>query len=582
MARRADGSIIGRPTSPEEEETQRLLRQQAEQVGNGLLSWLNPFNWGFGGLLLVGLVGFGLYFFGATDRGREMIGNFFNGLSPEWQQRLAGWGASLGLLPEGLTGESATALMAIGRRHGVTGFNVDDYLQPDILFEAMTTQPQAVLSIARGLPRGGNTPSPTTQRAMGAVRAILNNSERLNTLLNSTNRANTYALLDTLSPVPFAPGALGTFIDAVGLQANGQVKPEFARFLTNMLNDNETQRNAALTEYLNQVAQTNASALQGLVRSVNLAEVSNVRLRGQLETLQGLATNATSMQTSLGIADNLRRQGTSAETLLAEASTITGVVNIMTTPEKLALLEPNLQRFGILANTQASQAPVSSPQRMILDFFGTGQNVDGRRGVAVNVQALHTFFKTVAQDPQNRSHIQRTREVMSGMMVMMGFQPSEGENIPPLNPQQVAAFFRNEANVRAFDTLLHQINPGRLPEGMRTAIAGLRDNWAPRGGNDTSYMDNGLAEVFGSPRSVEYLMTHRGGGSSLSFLPNGIESWIGSIMPTTISGLPAIIRENTSYLIEVRDALANAGVSLDGAAAAPARVPATAAPARNS
>lgn len=546
---------------------QTRIREQAQQ---SLFSWLNPFNWGFGGMVLMGLIGFGLYFFGFTDRGREMIGEFFNGLSPEWQERLAGWGSALGLLPEGVNGEAATALMGIGRRHGVTGFSVENYLQPDILYDAMLEQPQALLNIARTLPRGSNgAASETTRRAMDAVRGIVNNPQRLATLLNGTNRANTYALLETLSPIPFAPGALGAFINSVGLDRNGSPKPEFVRFINGALNTDEAQRNTAMLTYLGQIAESNPPALQALARSAQVDQITDPGIRAMIQGVQSVATSPESTRAGVGVAASLQQQGSSVEGLLSEVSTITGLVNVMTTPDKLALLAPNLQNLGVLANTARAEVPATTPQRVMLDFFGTG--INGQQGAATNVRALHTFFTTVAQDPTNRANIGQVRDVMRGMMVMMGFPLSPGETIPPLNPQQVARFFRNEANVRAFDTLLHQINPGRLPQGMREAISQLRTNWAPRGNGDNSYMDNGLAEVFASPRSVEYLLNNRGGSSWTSFLPNSIESWLGSVIPTPVSGLPQTIRDNTSYLIAVRDALENAGVTMDGAASAPAR-----------
>lgn len=549
---------------------QTRIREQAQQ---GLLSWLNPFNWGMGGLLLMGLIGFGLYYFGFTDRGREMLGNFFNGLSPEWQERLSGLASTLGLLPDGLDGQSATALMAIARRHGVTGFSTEAYLQPDIIYDALIEQPQAVLSMARGLPRGGNgAPNETTRRAMDAVRAIVNNPERMATLLSPTHRANTFALLDTLSPVPFAPGALGTFITAVGLDSNGRPKPEFLAFINGALNPDETQRNAAMLTYLGQIAESNPQALQALARSTQIDQITDPRIRAMMQGMQSLTGSPESVRAGVGVATDLQRQGSSVESLLTEASTITGLVTIMTTPEKLALLTPNLQRFGVLANSARGTAAENSPQRVILDFFSTGQTIDGQRGVAVNVRALHTFFTSVAQDPANRANIGEVRDVMRGMMVMMGFPTSDGETIPPLNAQQVARFFRNEANVRAFDTLLQQINPDRLPQGMREAIGQLRTNWAPRGNGDNSYMDNGLAEVFASPRSIEYLLNPENRGSGWSdYIPNAVESFFARWTPTSISGLPQAIRDNSDYLIAVRDALANAGVTMDGAAAAPAR-----------
>ena len=62
---------------------------------------------------------------------------------------------------------------------------------------------------------------------------------------------------------------------------------------------------------------------------------------------------------------------------------------------------------------------------------------------------------------------------------------------------------------------------------------------------------------------------------------NWFEEQYARYMPTRISGLPQAIRDNVDYLIPVRNALANVGVSLDTPAAAPANRPGAPAPARS-
>ena len=348
------------------------------------LSWLNPANWNFGSILMWGgILAGGAALFGMfTDRGRNMIGDFIGGLSPEWQSRLAGWGQSLGMVPRGIDPETAPRLMAIAREHGVspTG-GVRGFLQPGLMYDLMIREPAAVLGLARNMDRTQAQDPETTRLAMQSVRTIINDPERLRTLLSPEHKAHTYALLETLSPVPFQPGALGQFIESTAMR-NGQINPAFVQLLNTVLGDG-----------------------------------------------------------------------------------------------------PLMER---------------------------------------------------------------------------------------LNPQQISAFFRDQANVQAFGRLLQQVDEARLPAAQRPALAALRSHW----GN----LNEGVAEVLADRDSLQFLL-HPPAPTAVSrvagMLPQSVQTTIGSVLPSGVTGVPEKVGENLAHLMAVRTAFQQAGVEIGTGTAPTASRPGT-------
>lgn len=544
----------------------REQREAAERAGQGLLSWLNPFNWGFSSLLMLGLVGGAMYFFGATDRGRAMIGQFFEGLSPEWQQRLAGWGANLGLLPQGvsetISADPAAAgrAMAIAREHGVsiTG-GVDGYLQPDLMFALMTREPGFVLSLARNLPRTGEQ-SETTQRAMAAVRQIVNDPAKLTTLLSMQHKANTYALLEVLSPIPFAPGTLGRFIDTAGLR-NGQPTAEFRQFLGAMLDENSSNRVGPMLTFLRGV---NPAALRALLDPVNLESITDPRLREQVQGLKTLVANPTTMGVALDIDNSLRERGSSLDTILPQVSTVNGMVTFMLNPQNRDVIRPHRGRLGVMAEQMANSlenTPQNASQRMFLNFIGTRQRINGQPDQAVNVTALVNFFDRIGGNAHNQgANAERTRTVLAGMLGMM---TGDNEAAAGLTPQNMAQFFANDGNAEAFRLLLSEMRETHLPDNLKNLVGGLREHWGTRQG--------GIVDVLDDSQNITYLLQQMRNPTPRGLVQRVVGdegmAWLSSSLPTAatwVSDAPYDVAENADHLLALRNLLQAGGFTANG------------------
>lgn len=212
-----------------EERMARLQREAAQQVGSGLLSWLNPFNYGLFTWIVVGIAGFIGYNALSGDKGEGggLLSKLFNML-PEGMQK---WAAeTFG----GVDGDAALKLRKVAQEAGYDGLSKDDYFKPEVLYPAMLKAPDALLDIAKGMPKTGAA----NGTAMEALRQIVNDPTKLATLLSAEHKAGTYALLEGLSPITFKAGALGQFIDATA-KRDGTIDPAFTKLLNAMLTDGD-------------------------------------------------------------------------------------------------------------------------------------------------------------------------------------------------------------------------------------------------------------------------------------------------------------------------------------------------------
>lgn len=206
----------------------RLQREAAEQIGGGLMSWLNPFNYGIFTWIIVGVLGF-IGFKALSDDKGSSGGGFFSKLFDMLPEGIQKWGAeTFG----GVDGDAALKLRKIAQDAGYSGLSKEDYFKPEVLYPAMLKEPKALLDVAKGLPKTGNANGP----AMDALRQIVNDPVKLATLLSSEHKAGTYALLEGLAPMPLKAGALGTFIDATAFH-NGKIDPAFVKLLNSALTE---------------------------------------------------------------------------------------------------------------------------------------------------------------------------------------------------------------------------------------------------------------------------------------------------------------------------------------------------------
>lgn len=264
-----------------ETDTERMMREQrqaAEQAGSSLLSWLNPFSYGIGTWLIVSILGFvGYSAISGKEGGGGLLSKLFDMLPESWQKSLAGTFS-------GVDGDAAVALRAIAKRHGVDGLSTKDYLQPAILFDAMVEQPQALLKVAQGM-KPGSGDEKLTKQAMDAVRQIVNDPEKLSSLLSDQNKANTYVLLETLSPIALKTGALGKFIDATA-KRDGKVDPAFVQLLNSVLTEGSLSERIKPQEVSTFFSRPgNAKAFGELLRSIDDTKLTP-KMREAVEALR--------------------------------------------------------------------------------------------------------------------------------------------------------------------------------------------------------------------------------------------------------------------------------------------------------
>lgn len=566
--------------SGEETEAERRVREQAEaaaaEAGRSILSWLNPFNWGFGGMLMLLLVGGALYYFGATERGREMLGNAFEGLSPEWQERLAGWGASLGLLPDGVSDaisedpQALTRVMAIARGHGVslTAGAEGVLSNPDLMYDLMTQEPAFVLRTARGM-SGGDEANEHLPRAMASMRQIVNNPQRLAALLGPQHKANTYALLEAFSPVPFPPGQLGTFIDTVGLQNNGQPTAEFTQFLNAMLADTEGTTEARMNAILEFVGR-HPQDVQRLLEGIDPATITDPELSAQITAVT--EQPAAALAPAARVVQRMGENG--AEILEQMASSPTNMVRTLLDPEKRAAIFVDGNASDIATTMSAKYADLAARLPTITDraereeaqtqmnlyrLLGTINRNDRR---PVNVEAVQTFFNTIATNSYNnrdRVAMQRTDSVMVGMVRLMSGEEGAAAQ---MDAEQVAAFFNNDTNSQAFGRFFRDLNPTLLPNTRGNNLRGLVTTFESEWGDRT----RGMADVLDDPASVRIFLN---GASNPNAAPtrvinemDGFSQWMArEIIPTRFSDVTQEMANNFTALGNIQQALINAGVT---------------------
>ena len=574
--------MVTRARTPEEIEQERIAREQAQQ---SIFAWFNPFNWGLGGMLLAALVGFGVYYFGFTDQGKAMIGEAFNGLPPEWQTRLSGWAAKLGLLPEGV-GDAVAADPAAAQRarqiaqdHGVslTG-GAKGFLQSDVLYDLITKEPDFVLRIVRGLPKGGSEDQETTRAALTAVRGIIADGQKLTTLLSPAHRATISGLVEALSPVPFAPGALGHFIETVGLK-NNQPTPALKQFLNQALTEDPAARNRALLQFLSAAP---GGEVARLLQGVALDKITDAALREQLSGMVALANrNPNAIASAVAIErDFQQRGGTSLSDLQGHVTSMPAMVGFLLNGDNRRLIEPHIGKFATILETQAATLPDRLPngqpntQKLALEFLSTSAvNAHGGRQ-AVNLRAIHQFFQTVGSVPANQHDGAGTHATLSGMLSLMTSKPGTPEQtraLSMLDAKKVATFFHEPRNAQAFAQLLVDLRETELPVPYQRVIRDLRAHW----GN----ADHGLAEIMGDEKSVAFFLKSLRNPSAapMEMLDemSGVRSTMARYMvPTRFSGVTQNMADNWNDMAAIqRSLVANGLVEQPAAQPAPSPAP---------
>lgn len=565
----------------EERIEQERKRQQQEQADYSWLSWLNPFSYSFGTLLLFGIVAAGVYFFGFNDKGKQMLGELFEKLPDDWKSTLLGWGESLGLVPEG-----GKEMADFARANGVptsellSGGAEAILNKPDLMYNAMLEIPDTVLKLARNAPKD-KADEKTTQQAMAAMRTIVSDTTKLATLLNSTNKANTYALLEAVSPIPMKAGALGTFVDKVGMK-DGRPTSELQQVLLAVLDEKATE--TSRTEALMKFAQRDPGALAALLDGVDTTKDMDEAQRTQIESAK--QQPKASLGPIMKIDANLRKHGTSIGAVAQAADSPEALVNmLLDRTQRTALFAGNAELIGQAMRgyekqTQAALPALTNPaersaaeaQLNFFRFMNTGSPDAQGTWRATNVRAINTLFTQIEGSAFSASHPKATRQVLTGMLELMTGNPGASKK---LDSNLVAAFFADEKNAAAFGQFLATINPGRLPstEGndVRGLATALKKHWGTK--------DKGLRDILDSPSAVAFLLSGAGGSPIIINELSGVSRWIADAGNGWFGTPPVDIGDNLSTLGAIQQALISAGVEAapkQSAAASGAQSPAAA------
>lgn len=308
--------------------------------GFSIWDWMPSF--GLGTMLTLAVILIGGYFLAKSDSGKEFLNDLVGNLSPEWQAKIGGFLQMIGL--DGIASgamydyaESMTAQQAREQMDGKVPAEVANILAADdatwrrvvghlreaqanmldpisdrTIYQLMTREPQMVQQILRAMPRdGGNAES--REKIMGAVRGIVSNPQMLGTLLSTEHRANTFAALEALSPIPFQPGRLQRFIETTGMQ-NGQPTPQLTSLMNAMLGSDTAAMTQGLAEFLRG---TRAQDIHQLFQGVNPASVPEGMLRDVVVT----AKHEGNLQAMLTLSNALGQEK------LTQLSTLIGAGN---------------------------------------------------------------------------------------------------------------------------------------------------------------------------------------------------------------------------------------------------------------
>lgn len=260
-------------------------RRQAAQ-GSGLWDWFKSFlpDFSFFNILLFAAVACGAYFLGRTEGGKELLGNIFgrenvDAFFSRGDTMLAGLASGLGInidISERLEAmpieEVRTTLASQNIPHPIiaivakdeTTFHqflqvvkaanggrigLNDFMNDRTITALATHMPDLVRALAASATRAtpGGAPNPMADQIKATLLTIIN-GEQLNTLLSPANRANTVALMMTVTPAD--AGITAATLNALisrNVAANGTPSPELRRLLTAAVDGSLHQLQASVT-----------------------------------------------------------------------------------------------------------------------------------------------------------------------------------------------------------------------------------------------------------------------------------------------------------------------------------------------
>jgi hypothetical protein len=341
--------------------------RRKKEAMRGLFDWLNPFNWGIGNMLMLGLLAVGAYFLATTENGKKFLSNAGDWLK-ETFSGFTGWlaktfpGLASYLAPEEMTKaaedigdkDAPGRLIKLLSEEGVA-LTGDSAIADKAILRAMREEGPYLAAIAKRSAGGTGTDS-NSARVLASVKAFVAKPENIQAALAPELRATTFALLEAASPVPFAPGKLGAFITKIGLDTSGKATPLLGELITGLTGDSAAQTRAMMQL----VRRVDQPTMQALLGGVDTSKIQDAALRDAVEQAKGLSASAATYGQVQQLAGNI-----APEKLSAFMGTVAGGK----LGDSLNMLARDPELRGAFAKMDAQKLPATL--RDAVDFIKT-------------------------------------------------------------------------------------------------------------------------------------------------------------------------------------------------------------------
>lgn len=396
----------------QEAEAERKRKEQ-EQQQSMLSSLFGGF--GFGDILMIGLIMVAGYFLARTEWGKEAINWLGEQLGPDAQVFINKFFKSIGidgvgideetyvrnqtpeqrvetLKSQGMSQEMAAEFADFAPDYMKTVKEVDganaDYGKPsaNAVKTFILRNPTVIPVLAKAAAQQGSAGGMQGQVAKLLPEVLGDRSFVAQLLSSPVNRAYVAEAVVALSGLPIAPQKLDAFIAKAGIDANGQPTEALMQFLTAMAgSDANAQAQAALAL----LKTTDAAAIHALFDGIDPASIADPLFK----TVATLAQDDSKLEQLLMVMKHLTPQ---EEATLLAAMTSGNEASMASTLLDLVRAHPELKSA---ANTMIDQAALADPEVAAMAPVA-------KLAVAVNASGVdaEAIFNTVVQGSVDAAH----------------------------------------------------------------------------------------------------------------------------------------------------------------------------------